>query len=450
MTIEELQNHYRTTQDIKFKNTKQFSLIYCEGLCDLKLMEKEILHKLNHFHFKNNLFSNLLTIQSLTKLDYNEFDDLLFSGFAILYYRKKYYSLNLINSPKRTPDQSNVDITITGPKDSFIENLETNVALIRKRLKTHALHNEQYTIGKHTKTKVALLYMDQAHPKDIEIIKNRLNQVKDQDLISSGQFRNLIYQPQKNVFFPRMTYTSRPDYCVDCLLKGKFVLLVDNFNNANIGPIHFTLFLELSDDLNDHFITTWINRFLYYFSGFIAVFLMPFIIGIYSYHPQALPFLWLSNILSIQKGMIIPTYLEIIIATLLFELFRVAGTRLPAGISTTLLVIGSVLLGQNITSSGFIGYDIMFLSAFSIICNYSVSNNISLNSILTVFKIFSFILSLFLGLYGFFLSVIFITLYLCNLKSLNTDLIHFTIPLSKSYLQKLFKSINFMSKERSS
>ena len=449
MNIEQLQQYYQSTGDILFKKTHRYSLIYCEGLCDNKLIEKEILSKLNHFYFKKQLFSNLLTVEPLKTNTYQEFDELLFSGFAILYYHKHYYSLNLINAPKRTPDQSNIDITITGPKDSFIENLETNVALIRKRLKTHALHNEYYTVGQHTKTKIALLYMDQANQKDIELIQSRLEEIKDTDLVSSGQFRNLIYNPSKNIFFPRMTYTSRPDYCVDCLLKGKFILLVDNFNNANIGPIHFTLFLELSDDLNDHFITTWINRCLYYFSGFIAVFLMPLIIGIYSYHPQALPFLWLANILSIQKGMIVPTYLEIIIATLLFELFRVAGTRLPAGISTTLLVIGSVLLGQNITSSGFIGYDILFLSAFSIICNYSVSNNISLSSVLTVFKILCFICALFLGLYGFFLSVIFITLYLCKLKSFNTDLIHFTPPFSKMYLKKVFQSINYLKKERS-
>ena len=144
MNIEQLQQYYQSTGDILFKKTHRYSLIYCEGLCDNKLIEKEILSKLNHFYFKKQLFSNLLTVEPLKTNTYQEFDELLFSGFAILYYHKHYYSLNLINAPKRTPDQSNIDITITGPKDSFIENLETNVALIRKRLKTHALHNEYY------------------------------------------------------------------------------------------------------------------------------------------------------------------------------------------------------------------------------------------------------------------------------------------------------------------
>ena len=356
----------------------------------------------------------------------------------------------LLTFPNRTPDQSIIDITITGPRDSFIENIETNVALVRKRLKTSELNYQKFTLGKNTKTQIGLLYMkNKCEPKIIQKLTNQLKQLSETDITSSGQFRSLLYGKQKRLF-PHMTYTTRPDYCTLSLLKGQFVIFIDNFNNANIGPATLSLFIDYSDDINDHFITTFLNRSLYFFCGFISIFLMGFIIAIYCYHPQELPILWLSNILSIQKGMVLPVYLEIIFATLLFELFLVAGTRLPAGISSTLLVIGSVLLGQNAISSGFIGYDIMFLSAFNIICNYSVSNNISFNSVITVLKIIVFIASATLGLYGFILSFVGITLYLSSLKSFDKDMINPYLVLNFKTFSQLFKSVNFKKKVKSS
>lgn len=444
--IQNLQNHFQNSADVKFKINKLYALIYCEGLSNVKEVEEELLRRIQrHARFDpEHLVSSLLTIQEIKDASYEALDDLIYSGMCLLYFQDKYFSINVIDVPKRSPDQSDIDITITGPRDSFIENLETNVALIRKRLKTSNLNYQKFTVGKNTKTQIALLYMqDICDQKIIDELTKKMNSIKDNDISSSGQLRGLLYNPKKHYLFPRMTYTTRPDYCVTSLLKGKFVILMDNFNNANIGPATIPLFLEFSDDVNDHFVTTFINRFLYFFSTFIAIFLMPFILALYSYHPQSLPFLWLSNILSIQKGIIIPVYLEIIFGTLLFELFRVAGTRLPAGISSTLLVIGSVLLGQNITSSGFIGYDIMFLSAFSIICNYSISNNISFNSIITVFKIFSFVCSLFFGLYGFSFSFIAIILYISQLKSFGKDMISGEITINLQTFSKLFKSINY-------
>lgn len=448
MEINEIKSHFKLCEDVKIKQNEQYWLIYCEGLCDVKEIENEILIKIHRHVLFNpeHLTSAILTINKLEKVSCEKFDEAVFSGFCLFYYQNIFYTINVINVPKRTPDQSIIDITITGPRDSFIENLETNVALIRKRLKTSALNYQKFTLGNNTKTQIGLLYMNErCDKKIIKSLTHKLNSLKDIDITSSGQFRSLLYG-KHNKLFPRMTYTTRPDYCTLSLLKGQFVLFVDNFNNANIGPATISLFIDYSDDINDHFITTFLNRSLYFFSAFISIFLMGFIIAIYCYHPQELPILWLSNVLSIQKGMVLPVYLEIIFATLLFELFRVAGTRLPAGISSTLLVIGSVLLGQSAISSGFIGYDIMFLSAFNIICNYSVSNNISFNSLITVLKIFVFVASATLGLYGFILSFISIVFYVSSLKSFDKDMVNpYTSVSFKSFLQ-LFKSINFKKK----
>ncbi len=340
--IDNLQTHYQKSADVKFKISKHYALVYCEGLSDVKEIEEELLRRIQrHIKFDpTHLVSSLLTIEKVEDTSYQKLDELIYSGMCLLYYNKQYYSINVINVPKRTPDQSIIDITITGPRDSLIENLETNVALIRKRLKSSDLYYEKYTLGKHSKTQVGLLYMkNKCDPNVILEVTNQLDALCNEDIVSSGQFRNLMFSKTKKMLFPRMNDTTRPDYCAYSLISGKFVLIIDNFNSANIGPATLPLFIDFSDDVNNHFLTTFITRFLYIASAFIAIYLMPFVLALYSYHPQELPFLWLSNLISIQKGLIMPIYLEIIFATFLFELFRVAGTRFPAGISTTFVFL---------------------------------------------------------------------------------------------------------------
>ena len=152
--------------------------------------------------------------------------------------------------------------------------------------------------------------------------------------------------------------------------------------------------------------------------------------------------------ISMRKGVVLPVHLEILFATFLFELFRIAGTRLPAGISSTLLVIGGVLLGQITIASGLISYDIMFLTSLTIICNYSISNNLSLNNVVTTFKWIVFFFSLFLGFYGFILSFIFITAYFASKESFGVPITTPLAPLNLKDLPKIFISRNFIKKTK--
>ena len=44
--ITELKDHLKRVEDVKFKENNEYSLIYCEGLCDVKEIENEILGKI--------------------------------------------------------------------------------------------------------------------------------------------------------------------------------------------------------------------------------------------------------------------------------------------------------------------------------------------------------------------------------------------------------------------
>ena len=408
MDITHIKKVYEKSKDVKFRELKlerTIELIYDEGLVNTEDIENFISEKLEiavsqHRDLMNGSFLDIQEISS----QIDEIDQNLFSGKLIIIDRNKIYTLNMIKTPNRSPEESNIDITISGPRDSFVENLQINTALIRKRLKSHSLKYETFVIGQRSKTTVGLFYIDDIIHQDLlEDIKKRIQKIDVDAIVSVSEFRSYLYK-DKTSAIPLATYTQRPDYCVTSLLAGKFVILLDNFNTATIGPTTLPFFTDFSDDVNDHYFSTMMNRIIYFFSLGISLYLMGFILALYTYNPELLPITILSNMVSMRKGIVLPVHLEILFATFLFELFRIAGTRLPAGISSTLLVIGGVLLGQITISSGLISYDVMFLTALSIICNYSISNNLSLNNVVTMLKLVVFLFCLLLGSYGFILS----------------------------------------------
>ena len=85
---------------------------------------------------------------------------LLFEGNVIFLFNQALLSINAGSLPKRQPEESALETSIRGPKDGFVEDLKTNISLIRRRLNTPSLCLEKYIIGERSKTKVALMYLD--------------------------------------------------------------------------------------------------------------------------------------------------------------------------------------------------------------------------------------------------------------------------------------------------
>ena len=452
MKLSYLKEIYARNKDVKFRDlyfSRKITIIYVEGLCNTTDIENYLIYKLEEAVItqENLMKSNFLDIQVM-KENNEDLDLNLFSGKIVIIDQEKYYTLNTIKTPSRNPEQSNIDITITGPKDSFVENLQINVALIRKRLKTEKLKYETFVIGNKSKTTVGLLYMDDVINQSLlNEIKRKIKSIHCDAIVSTSEFRSYLYD-KKNNTFPLATYTQRPDYCVSSLLAGKFVILLDNFNTATIGPVTLSFLTDFSDDINEHYLSTILNRIIYFFCFVISIYLMGFVLALYTYNPEQLPITILANMIIMRKGIVLPVHLEIIFATFLFELFRIVGTRLPSGISSTLLVVGGILIGQITIACGLISYDIMFLTALTSICTYAISNNLSVNNLVTFLKWFVFLFSYTLGSYGFILSFIFITIYLTSQKSFGVPITMPFAPLSLKNIPNIFLGRNYILKKK--
>ena len=148
--------------------------------------------------------------------------------------------------PSRSIASPEVEKSVRGSKDSFTENLVTNIALIRRRIKTSELMIENFIISKKSKMSVCLFYLkDKASINDVKLMKKRLKNIKLDSLIMSERALEESLFPKFKHILPLVRYTERPDVASINLIKGKMIIIVDTSSNAIIAPV--SLFDQLKN-----------------------------------------------------------------------------------------------------------------------------------------------------------------------------------------------------------
>lgn len=210
-------------------------LVYCQGLCDEIKVEQSLIPELKKIP-ESILTSHELDLEQkvpfhMSPLPSNKIENSMIntvlSGDLFLLFTpsNRSYVVKLADPPKRQPEEPNTEVSTRGPKDGFTEESFTNIALIRKRLKTELLAVEKFTIGTQTSTEVHLLYLKETiEPHVLHEIKTRLNSIQIKGLVGSTQLEECLTGFS---LFPLFSYTGRPDYAANSLLHGKFVLITN-------------------------------------------------------------------------------------------------------------------------------------------------------------------------------------------------------------------------------
>lgn len=99
--------------------------------------------------------------------------------------------------------------------------------MLRRIINSENLIIESTSVGKVSKTDVAICYMKNiANSSLVSEVKYRINNVDIDFIISSGQLEQLI-QDNSRVSFPQMIATERPDKAANHLLEGRVVVIVN-------------------------------------------------------------------------------------------------------------------------------------------------------------------------------------------------------------------------------
>lgn len=422
-----LKKLFQKSADIQFQeytfNQHKVHFITCDAMIDQQLLNEVIIRRVQFLYdhldetsLEENI-TNQLHIPTLNKIkDKEEAITYVYTGFLLLYFEEEelLYASNVAKKPNRNPEETKMEVLVKGPRDNFIEDIRVNIALLRKRLPTNSFCVEKVELGKRSKTSVAILYFDDIVDMDIlHGIKKQLAAV-DTDIVFSGDV--LMERINKNSkLFPKFDYTGRPDYAIQALIRGRFLIFVDGVAYGIITPVNLFLLLKSAEDNEYPIVFSSIERLLRIFGILIGLLLPAFWLSLTTYHQNQLPFQLLATVVQAKTGLPLPSSLEMLIMLLMFELFREAGLRLPSVIGGTISVVGGLIIGDAAIRAGVTSPEMIVIIAISTIASYTLVNQ-SLVTTISLLRIMFIIASAFLGLFGFFISLYLTLLYLCNIR----------------------------------
>ncbi|GGG51333.1 spore germination protein [Paenibacillus radicis (ex Gao et al. 2016)] len=355
----------------------------------------------------------------------------LFSGSVIAVHNESgmVFGFDLSDQPGRQPEESTMELSLKGPRDGFIEKIGTNIALVRKRLRTPDLHCQYWSIGRETHTEVALLHIKgKAEPGLVEEARRRLHNIDIEALNSASQLEDLISDRPYSLF-PLVEYIGRPDYVVQSLLKGKVAFLVDGSPSAIIAPANLLLLTKSPEDFHLPYYFVSLERLLRIAGLILALCLPGFWVSLSAFNIDQIPFTLLATVTISRIGLPMSATMEMFLMLTIFELFREAGVRLPRAVGQTVSVVGGLIVGDAAISAGLTSPTMLVSAAITAVATFTLVNQ-SLSGTVSILRFAILALSSMFGIFGFFVSVFATLTYLCSLESFGRPYMAPVAPIS--------------------
>ncbi len=406
-------------KDLKILN-KDISLIFNEVLTDSQMINDFVLRRLINIKKKKD-FKHLEDILPDTNISPIKSDEIIYYvnyGFVVIICSNNLiYAIELKADLSRGINTIESEITIKGPKDAFNENYNTNLGLIRRRIKSEYLKVDSLEIGVSTITKIGILYMDNIVDKNlVSDVKNRLNTINIDGIIDSTYLKGNL-ENNSNIF-PTIITTERPDKACMALLEGKVCLVVDMSSQVIVLPQFFIDFFHTTDDYYQKPINASFIRILRLIAFCISIFLPAYYIALITHNQDAIPVNLLLNLKSSQINTPFPIFLEAIMMIISFEILKESDIRMSSTTGSAISILGGLILGDALVSAGIMSPMMIIVVALSAISGL-VFNEIEIVNAIRNLRFFLILASALLGIYGIYLSFIVIISILTSQKTFN-------------------------------
>ncbi|XRG78927.1 spore germination protein [Rossellomorea sp. GAMAL-10_SWC] len=450
LNLLEFMESFNHSSDIDFR-TKSYKegedshfviIMFCPNLIDVQFSNQiindifNVVHKEEMFDFE--LLRNIVEAKRLKdgSTIKKEVEENLFSGDLVIFssYLNDVFFIPVANPPQRNPEESNLENSIRGPRDGFVESISINMALIRQRLKTSTLKSVEYTIGERSRTKVLLVYIeDIINPEILSKVKKRLSSIKKDVIVSSYEIEEMLYDQPFSIF-PLLDNIGRPDFVVQSLNQGRFAVIVEGNPTCLIGPTNLNQLVYSPEDIHASFYYVNIVRYLRIMAIVTTIFLPGFYIALITFHLDQLPYPFLATIGMSRNGLPFSAPIEAVLMLVFFELFKEAGIRLPKAVGQTVAVLGGLFIGDAAIRAGLTSPSMLVVVALTVISGYTLINqNISGN--IVILRFFVLFFSSILGLIGFFTSFFLIATMIVSLESFGHPYIsNLSVPSKSDFL----------------
>ncbi|AIU75826.1 spore germination protein [Bacillus amyloliquefaciens] len=326
------------------------------------------------------------------------------------------YILSTGKREKRSVNEPTSEKVVRGPKIAFIEDSDTNIAMIRQRTNHPKLKTKKVPIGENKLKYATVMYIDdKADPSVVSDVVKRLSKVKMDDIQDSGTLEELI-EDNKYSPFPQIQNTERPDKVSSALFNGRVAILVDNSPFALVVPASLGILMQSPDDYYERWISASLIRALRFTSIFITLFFSSIYIALVSFHQGLLPTSLAVTIAANRENVPFPPIIEAMVMEITIELLREAGLRLPSPLGQTIGLVGGVVIGQAAVEANIVSSIMVIVVSIVALASFTVPQY-GMGLSFRVLRFISMFTAAAFGLYGMILFMLAIYTHLSRQRS---------------------------------
>ena len=317
----------------------------------------------------------------------------------------------------RNPQPPDVENTVKGPKDAFVETIRINTSLIRRHLRTPDLRVSGTTVGRRSLTNVSVVWIEGiTNPELVRRMHMRLEQIDVDSFLSPSAVEEYVTGSRATAF-PLLQYTERPDRFAQGLLDGRVGLLVDGLPLAYLVPVDLGYLLESPEDRSRDYVSASCIRVLRYGAFLLSLLLPAIYIAMVMFHPEYLPPKLLDTIMNREQQRPFTTSWEVLGLLLAYELIQEAGIHLPQAIGQSVSMIGGIIVGTAAVEAGLIAPMVLIVVSITGICGFVLPNR-DLAQAVRVWRFGIGVLGMVWGMLGVILGIGILTVHLGTIRSL--------------------------------
>lgn len=422
------------------------SVIYMNGLSDKNIIGRDIITPLllqttdEDFNAIKNIDSYIYkkyiaASNTYVETDINIAADNIKRGKTVLIIQDSWNFIiaDTSDGAYRSIQEPVNDISLRGPREGFIENLETNVSIMRRRVKDKNLCTEKFTLGRRSQTDLVIMYIsDVVDDTLLQTLRDKINAI-DLDYVSSNGMLEQCIEEHPYSLFPQVNGSERPDVIEAAIMEGRIAFLLSGTSYVTTYPAIFFEFFQTIEDYYARTPQAAITRILRVIAVLIVLFFPPTYITLIKYNAELIPNEFIKSLIQSRKGIALTPFMSLLSMQLTIDLLREGGLRMPGKIGQTLSVVGGIIIGDAALKAKVVSSTTLVIAGIATVASFSISNYHMSNAIRFVSYI-TLILSNWLGMLGIVISAFFILTYLCSFENFGVPYFSFY----KSDLKDIF------------
>nr|WP_318281076.1 spore germination protein [Paenibacillus bovis] len=428
-----LQNFVNSDDFTQFtvkKNKAVLCIGYYESLVDSEMVHRDVLPFLKTYKVISSLSSEIPIEDIIITSDPAIIQINVSRGYLIIFDTNNIDVVALVNvklEKGREVSLPEVEFSVIGPKESFVESLDMNINLIRKRLPTSLLKTKEIIVGSLSQTRISVLFIEGiANQENVNTIVQRISDLKIDQIHDSSTVTQLIQDNQHSPF-PQIIDTERPDRIAAVLGEGKVAILVDGAPHGLIAPTTIFEFFSAFEDYYLNWAVASFFRIIRFFAVLFSIMITPLYVAVITYHYELIPKDLISTLVISRSAIPLPPILEALILELTIELLREAGARLPTKVGQTIGIVGGIVIGTASVEAGLTSNVLLIFVALAALASFTTPVY-QMGNTIRLIRFPYLLMAHYIGLIGVAISFCFLLIHLLRLSSIGRPFLEPIFP----------------------